>query len=68
VKYKGAVIGDYRADFIVAGKVILELKAIKKLTEIEEAQLMNYMKATGNEVGLLLNFGARSLEHVRRVM
>jgi GxxExxY protein len=68
VRYKGAVIGEYRADFIIGGKVILELKAIKKLTEIEEAQLMNYLKATGIEVGLLLNFGAKSLEHVRRAL
>lgn len=68
VKYKGANVGDCRADFIVAGKVILELKAIKKLGEIEEAQLMNYLKATGIEVGLLLNFGAKSLETVRRAL
>jgi GxxExxY protein len=68
VKYKGAVVGDYRADFVVAGKVIVELKAIKKLSQIEEAQLMNYLKATGIEVGLLLNFGSISLEHERRAL
>lgn len=68
VKYKGAIIGDYRADFVVDKKVIIELKAIKQLSSVEEAQLMNYLKATGIEVGLLLNFGAKSLEHVRRVL
>ena len=68
VKYKGAIIGDYRADFVVDKKIIIELKAIKQLSSVEEAQLMNYLKATGIEVGLLLNFGAKSLEHVRRVL
>jgi GxxExxY protein len=68
VKYKGAIAGDYRADFVVDGKVILELKAIKKITGIEEAQLINYLKTTGIAVGLLLNFGAQSLEHLRRVL
>lgn len=68
VRHKDVIIGDYRADFIVDGKIILELKAIKKLGEIEEAQLMNYLKATGIEVGLLLNFGAKSLETVRRAL
>lgn len=68
VTYKGVVVGEFRADFLVEGKVIVELKAIKKLTPIDEAQLLNYLKGTGVRLGLLLNFGARSLEHKRRIV
>ena len=68
VQYKGILAGDFRADFLVDDKVIVELKAIRALTEIDEAQLLNYLKATGHRVGLLLNFGAPSLEHKRRIV
>ncbi len=68
VTYKGHAVGEYVADFVVDGKVIVELKATKKLTEADEAQLLYYLKATGLRVGLLLNFGAPSLEHRRRVL
>ncbi len=68
VTYKGMIVGEFRADFLVEEKVVVELKAIKKLSEIEEAQLINYLKGTGYRVGLLLNFGARSLEHKRRIV
>lgn len=68
VTYKGRVAGEYVADFIVDGKVIAELKATKGLTEVDEAQLINYLKATGLRVGLLLNFGTPSLEYRRRVV
>jgi GxxExxY protein len=47
---------------------VVELKAIKALTEGDEAQLLNYLKGTGYRVGLLLNFGSASLEYVRRVL
>jgi len=57
VYYDGEVIGEYFADLLVAGVVIVELKAAKKLVEAHEAQLLNYLKATPYEVGLLLNFG-----------
>lgn len=50
------------------GKVVVELKAIKALTEGNEAQLLNYLKGTGYRVGLFLNFGAPSLEYERRVV
>jgi GxxExxY protein len=68
VYYKGMVIGQYKADFLVEGSVILELKAQKGLTSIDEAQLINYLKATGLRVGLLFNFGAKSLQHERRIV
>ena len=67
VRYKNIVAGEFRADFVVDGKIIVELKATKKLTEVDEAQLLNYLKATGFRLGLLLNFGAASLEHKRRI-
>ena len=57
VYYEEEVVGDYFADIIVNEKVILELKAAKSLCEEHEAQLINYLKATNIEVGLLLNFG-----------
>lgn len=57
VLYNGQVVGDYIADIVVENKVILELKAVKALQEIHEVQLVNYLKATGIEVGLLINFG-----------
>jgi GxxExxY protein len=68
VYYKGITLGDYRADFLVEGNVIVELKAQKVLTAVDEAQLLNYLKATNLKVGLLFNFGARSLQQVRRVV
>ena len=59
VFYRGSVVGDYMADLIVDDKVIVELKASSALGKIDEVQLVNYLKATGLEVGLLINFGRR---------
>jgi GxxExxY protein len=59
VYYEGELVGEYKADIIVVGKVILELKASESLHEQDEAQLLNYLKATEIEVGLLLNFGLK---------
>ncbi|MEI6634616.1 MAG: GxxExxY protein [Chlamydiota bacterium] len=59
VLYDGQSIGEYFADILVEGKVIVEIKASKSLIEEHEAQLLNYLKATDIEVGLLLNFGVR---------
>ncbi len=66
VYYRDQIVGEYVADIIVEDKVILELKAVKDLTEIHEVQLVNYLKATGIEVGLLINFG-RSVQVKRKV-
>jgi GxxExxY protein len=59
VYYDSQLVGDYMADIIVEEKVILELKSVKDLHPAHEAQLTNYLKATGIEVGLLINFGDR---------
>jgi len=61
------IVGDYIADIVVNELVILELKAIEKLNSIHEVQLVNYLKATDIEVGLLLNFG-KEPQYKRRVL
>jgi len=66
VYYDGSLVGDYAADIVVNEVIILELKAIRQLSEDHDAQLLNYLKATPIEVGLLLNFGPKP-QHVRRV-
>lgn len=65
VFYKGKSVGDYIADFVVDDKIIVELKSLDKLNDIHELQLKNYLKATGIEVGLLINFG-KSVEVKRK--
>jgi len=60
--YKGQMLKQYYvADFVCYGSVIVELKAVSKLESIYDAQVLNYLKATNMEVGLLLNFGEESL-------
>lgn len=56
VTYKGQAVGEFRADIVVENKVLIELKAVKTLHPAAEAQVMNYLKATGYRVGLLVNF------------
>ena len=68
IKYKGEPLEKkYQPDFVCYNEVILEIKAISNLSGVEEAQLINYLKASGLKVGLLINFGSRSLEHKRFV-
>ncbi|MEN6460746.1 MAG: GxxExxY protein [Syntrophomonas sp.] len=57
VFYEGVAVGDYFADLVVEDKIILELKALNQLDKVHEVQLVNYLKATGIKVGLLINFG-----------
>jgi len=57
VRYMGEVVGEYFADLVVNDKVIVEIKAVRGFAPEHEAQLLNYLKATEYEVGLLLNFG-----------
>lgn len=66
VYYESEIVGEYVADVLVNEVVILELKAMRQLAEEHEAQLLNYLKATPIEVGLLLNFGIKA-EHKRKV-
>jgi GxxExxY protein len=67
VHYKGQPLGSYVADLLVDGAVICEIKAARALAAEHEAQLLHYLKATGVKVGLLLNFGSRSLQVKRLV-
>jgi len=61
-------IGTRRADFVVEGKVLVELKAIKELEDVHRVQVLNYLKAYKLEVGLLINFGSKSLTFKRLVL
>ncbi|MCX5632380.1 MAG: GxxExxY protein [Phycisphaerae bacterium] len=65
VFYKGKLAKQFFCDFVIEGKVLVELKAIKRLSETEKAQVLNYLKATGLSLALLINFGAPSLEFKR---
>jgi len=66
ISYQGQKLNTiYRADFVCYDSVIVELKALANLSGTEEAQILNYLKASGLEVGLLLNFGTRTLEYKR---
>lgn len=62
VRYRGEVVGHYRADLLVAGALIVELKAVQAIIPEHEIQVVNYLAATGLEHALLLNFGVRSLQ------
>lgn len=66
VNYRGEVVGDFVADVVVEGRVILELKACQTLHQRHEAQLVNYLVATGYDIGLLVNFGSDSLQFNRK--
>ena len=69
VSYKGQRLQNhYRPDFICSDSVIVELKALSSLSSVEDSQLINYLKVTGYHTGLLLNFGARSLQQRRFIL
>ena len=65
VSFRGQVVGSFYADLFVEEKVIVELKAVSSLTDVHKAQVINYLKATGIPVGLLVNFGNPKLEFRR---
>jgi GxxExxY protein len=66
VYFEGQLIGDFIADLLVDDKIIVEVKAVSALSSVHEVQLVNYLKATGIKVGLLVNYGEK-LKIVRRV-
>lgn len=66
VLYEGVVVGDFFADLVVNDELIVEIKAIQTLAVAHEVQLVNYLTATGKDVGLLLNFGAPSLQYKKK--
>ena len=68
VNYKGQCVGEYFADLLVEDIVIIELKTVEKIEKIHEAQLLNYLKATGIQVGLLVNFRHPKAEIKRFVL
>ena len=68
VRYQGIVVGDYTADLIVNGIVLLELKACKSIESVHEAQLLNYLRASHLRIGLILNFGTTRLGIKRFVL
>lgn len=65
VRFRNQVVGDFYADIVVENVILLELKAVRGLAPEHQAQVINYLKATGMEVGLLVNFGNPKLEYRR---
>ena len=69
VFYKGTQLNkEYIADFICYNQIIIEIKAVSELTTEHQSQLLNYLKATGKKLGILINFGTPSLEYKRMVL
>ncbi len=66
--YDGEAVGDYFAGLLVNNQVIIEMKALKAIDESRQAQLLNYLKATGMRVGLILNFGTSRMGIKRMVL
>ena len=66
VTYDGIVVGDFFADMVIENRIIVENKAVSALVKAHEVQLVHYLTATGIEIGLLINFGAASLEFKRK--
>jgi GxxExxY protein len=66
VTYDGVVLGDYIADFLVADRVVIEIKAVSTLTKAHEIQLVNYLNAVKFDLGLLINFGGSKIEVKRK--
>lgn len=63
VDFRGVTVGDFAADMVVEGKVLLELKAVDNFSNQHFAQLLNYLKTTGIEVGMVINFGNPKLQY-----
>jgi GxxExxY protein len=68
VSYKNCLVGNYICDLLVEDKIVIELKTVDKISNIHKAQILNYLKATKHEVGLLINFANPKLEFKRFAM
>ena len=67
VRFLNEIVGDYFADILVDDKIILELKSIEKINDAHRAQALNYLKGTGKQLAIILNFGKEKLEYERFV-
>jgi GxxExxY protein len=65
VYFEGQIVGEYCADILVEDKILIELKTVEKIANVHYAQVLNYLKATGIQLGLLINFGPQKLEYER---
>ena len=65
VRFEGEIVGNYVADILVDDKIILELKCVETIANIHRAQVLNYLKATGKQLAIILNFAKEKLEHER---
>ena len=65
IAYKGQTVGSQRLDMVIEGKIVLELKAASELNDLFKQQTLSYLRATGLELGILINFGAARVEYVR---
>jgi GxxExxY protein len=67
VYFEGETVGEYFADILIEDKILIELKTVEKISKVHYAQLLNYLKATGIQLGLLINFGPQKLEYERLI-
>lgn len=67
IYYKERAVGKHRLDFVIDGKIILELKAVSVLNDVFKQQILSYLKATGLKLGILINFGTQRIENIRIV-
>ncbi len=65
VRFKGEIVGNYVADILVDDKIILELKCVETIANVHRAQVLNYLKATGKQLAIILNFAKEKLEYER---
>jgi GxxExxY protein len=65
VFYKGELLGNYRLDLVIDAKIIVEMKAVSNLNDLFKQQVVSYLRATGLQLGILVNFGSRRVESVR---